>query len=402
MKRFTEDGSDSRRDQYQKGEYGKLAASYKEMSAELDFLRSELKRSKDYLDGILESTSDLIITVSPDDKIISINAGAEEALGYQRQEVIGKPIQMLFVDPRDREKALRKMGPTDNIANYNTRFLTKDGQIKHVLNTISRVRDHSGNILFTIGISKDITEEKRLQIELIQSQRYAAIGQVFTGIQHSMKNMLNACKGGAYMVRLGLKKDDREMFTEGWEIVQEGISRLTDMSMAMLKYVREWKPKFEQVQIGDILSEIDRVIKKTAENKGIEFKLNLPPDLLPLTCDARMVHSVVMDIVSNAMDACTWKEYPKGESAKVEVGAYTSHDNQRMIIEIHDNGCGMTDDVKQNIFTPFFSTKSKSGTGLGLAITSRMIESHNGKIDVDSEPKEGTTFRIVLPRDATT
>ena len=71
------------------------------------------------------------------------------------------------------------------------------------------------------------------------------------------------------------------------------------------------------------------------------------------------------------------------------------------MIEVKDNGCGMTEEVKRNIFTPFFSTKSRAGTGLGLAITSRMIEVHNGKIDVESEPERGTIFRILLPIDGT-
>ena len=107
----------------------------------------------------------------------------------------------------------------------------------------------------TFGISKDITEVKRLQNQLIQSERYIAIGEVFTGIQHSLKNMLNACKGGAYMVRTGLKKDERKMFVEGWEIVQEGIDRMTDMSSDMLKFVKGWTPKLEDTDLAKVLYE---------------------------------------------------------------------------------------------------------------------------------------------------
>jgi signal transduction histidine kinase len=213
--------------------------------------------------------------------------------------------------------------------------------------------------------------------------------------------MLNACKGGAYMVRLGLKKDDRDMLNEGWEIVQDGISRMTDMSVNMLKYVKEWKPRHEEIEISSVLAEIDKGIKKTARDEGVAFHLNVPDDLPVITCDVRMIHSSVMDLVSNALDSTIWKDYKEGESPFVILSAYMNGEKGKMVIEVEDNGCGMTEEVKEKIFAPFFSTKSKSGTGLGLAITARMIGVHDGEFEIESEPDMGTTFRILLPLDRT-
>ena len=110
-----------------------------------------------------------------------------------------------------------------------------------------------------------------------------------------------------------------------------------------------------------------------------------------------MIHSALMDIVSNALDACLWKDYNEKEAPKVTMNVYLNNSEENVIIEINDNGCGMTETVKTKIFTPFFTTKSKSGTGLGLPICSRMINAHNGKIDVESEPNKGTVFKIALP-----
>ena len=381
----------------EKDEFGALASSFNDMATMLASYQTRLKRNKDYLEGILESTADIIITVDTNGKIQTLNSGAEKALGYDRNEVIGKPIEMLFVDPREREIAIEKLQFAESISNYETRFKTKDGKVRNVLLTISRLMDRSGNVISTIGISKDITEEKRLQSQLIQSQNYVAIGQVFTGLQHSMKNMLNACKGGSYMVKLGLSKDDKALFTEGWEIVHKGISGLTEMSMDMLKYVKQWKPKFEQTDIYNILSEVDRVIKQTAKDSGVNFQLHNPTELPLILCDKSMIHSAVMDIVSNALDACQFKDYSEDDIPEISIGAYVNHEGKRLIIEVKDNGCGMTEEVKSNIFSPFFSTKSKAGTGLGLAITTRMIEAHNGEFEVESKPDFGTTFRIKLP-----
>ena len=397
MNRLTEDDSDVYLGEDEKDEFSLLISSFNEMASKLAKSQKELRNNKDFLEGILESTADIIITVNPDGKILTVNSGAEKTLGYSRTEVISKPIEMFFANPRDRQHALAQLEILDNVVNFKTKFVKKDGQIRDVLLTISRLRNRAGEIIATIGISKDITREKQLQTQLIQSQRFAAIGQVFTGLQHSMKNMLNACKGGAYMIRLGLRKDDRKMFEEGWEITSEGIDRLTDMSLDMLKYVKEWKPNLKRVDLSKTLSEIHRLIEKTAKDRGVNCKIRLLPDLPGVECDARMIHTAVMDITSNALDACDWKDYPENESPEVIIGAFADEYDQEFVIEIEDNGCGMTEEVKANIFTPFFSTKSKIGTGLGLSITSRMIEIHDGRINVESVPDIGTRFRIVLP-----
>ncbi len=388
---------DFRLSEDEKDEFGLLSASFNDMASMLSSSVIELKKNRDYLSSILESSADIIITVSASGKIQMINTGAEAALGYRRFDIVGKPIKLLFADVKERDKAIDKLKYADSVVNFETQFKTKDGEIRDVLLTLSRLRNPTGGIIGTIGISKDITEEKRLQTQLLQSQRYAAIGQVFTGIQHSMKNMLNALKGGAYMVKIGLAKDKRTMLEEGWEIVQEGIDSLTEMSMDMLRYVKEYKPKLDQVDLSDALSEIYRVISKTAGDKGISLDLNISSELPKVMCDARMIHSVIMDIVSNAIDACAWKNYNGVEKPHVSMRAYPDKNNEDFIIEIKDNGIGMTEEVKSNIFNPFFSTKSRAGTGLGLSISARMIGVHGGEIEVESKPDRGAMFKIVLP-----
>jgi PAS domain S-box-containing protein len=161
-------------------------------------LLDELSDAKEYLEGMVEHSADIIVTVNSEGTIETFNRGGEEALGYCRDEVIGQPVESLYVDPRDRYTAAALLEKTGNVINYETRLLAKDSQVHNVLLTLSPLRDSDGKSIGTIGISKDITQEKRLQRELIQAQKFAAIGQAVTGIQHSIKNMLNALKGGAY------------------------------------------------------------------------------------------------------------------------------------------------------------------------------------------------------------
>ncbi len=401
MNRLAEKEYEYRLEEDDSAEFGAIAESFNDMASMLSASLTELRKNQDYVRSILDSSGDIIITVNPSGLIQTINSGAEYALGYERQSVIGKPIDILFADPRERTAAIDKLKYTDSVVNYETRFHTRTGDVRDVLLTLSRLRNSAGAVIGTIGISKDITEEKRLQEKLILSQRFAAIGEVFTGIQHSMKNMLNACTGGAYMVRTGLAKDNRTMLEEGWGMVQEGITKMTGMSKDMLQFVKEWKPKSGRVDLAAPLSDIYGVIKQTAKDKGVAFRLDLAPDLPEVVGDPEMLHTAVMDIASNALDACLWKVYGESEAPEVVMKTYLGNGGREAVIEIRDNGCGMTAEVKKNIFTPFFSTKSKAGTGLGLAITSRIIGVHGGQIDVESQPDQGATFRIRLAVDGT-
>jgi len=105
----------------------------------------------------------------------------------------------------------------------------------------------------------------------------------------------------------------------------------------------------------------------------------------------------LMDIASNALDACHWMSYGDGETAKIEFNVYLEAERESIVVEVRDNGIGMTEEIKENIFTPFFSTKEKIGTGLGLALTARIVKLHGGEIKVESAPEKGSAFRITLP-----
>jgi signal transduction histidine kinase len=169
------------------------------------------------------------------------------------------------------------------------------------------------------------------------------------------------------------------------------------MSAHMLSYVREWKPDFEEVDVVRMLREIEGMFRPTAEDKGVTLSLDAVEGEPRVICDRRLFHSAVMDILSNALDACLEKPYEDGETPEIAVRAARSDSDSTFLVAIRDNGCGMTPEVKANVFAPFFSTKRKSGTGLGLALTARTIRLHGGEIELDSKPNEGSEFRILVP-----
>ncbi|NIM52665.1 MAG: PAS domain S-box protein [Gemmatimonadales bacterium] len=376
---------------------GQLAGTLDTMTSEFSAALSELRSTKEHLQGIVESSGDLIITVDPSGLIGTFNRGAERILGYGRDEVIGKRIEMLFADPRERDVAIEQLQHTDHVVNYLTHFLTKDGDVRDVILTLSRLRAADGTPMGTFGISKDVTREMRLQRQLLRSQRMAALGQAITGIQHSIKNLLNVLKGGSYMVKLGLAKGEKKMLSEGWQMVQEGIDHMTEMSTSMLDFARERKLDTRPTDLAELVHKIRTLSRDRFQEEGIALELEVARDLPLVECDAEMIHSVVMDLLSNALDACSWKQYGEEEAPRVILRAKPASVDGYVHIEVSDNGEGMTEEVQAKVFTPFFSTKKKAGTGMGLAVVARIVNSHGGTTTMESEPGKGATFGVLLP-----
>ncbi|HUT14004.1 MAG TPA: PAS domain S-box protein [Thermoguttaceae bacterium] len=368
----------------------------KDITQEKKF-QDELRGAKEYLEAMVENSADIIITVDSEGLIKTFNRGGEESLGYRRQEVIGRRIESLFVDPRERHAAAARLEQTGNVINYETSLLAKDGRVRNVLLTLSRLRNVEGRPIGTIGISKDVTREKGLQRELIQSQKFAAIGQAVTGIQHAVKNMLDALNGGAYLVRNGMAKDNRQRIEKGCAMVEEGIIRISSLSRNMLNFAKEWKPELESVDLNDLVVSICKLNRQTAADHGITLRHATPDGLPPVLCDPKLIHIGTTDILVNAIDACNWKHYHDGETPEIVLENSLGKDRDTFVIRIRDNGCGMTEAVQRSIFVPFFSTKKTLGTGLGLALTARIVRVHGGVISVESEPERGTTFEIHLP-----
>ncbi|MFH1754849.1 MAG: ATP-binding protein [Candidatus Latescibacterota bacterium] len=378
-------------------EIGLVENSFNNMAAQIEAQQREIRRGLEYLEAIVENTADLVITVNTKGLIKTFNRGAEQALGYTRDEVIGRKIEMLFAEPRERDAAIAKLQGKDNVTNWKTHFKTKGGDVRHILLTLSRLKDRKGNLIGTLGISKDITTEIDLQQKLIRSESEAAIGRAITAIQHAIKNMLNTLRGGLYVVRVGHKKNQEKRILEGCEMIEEGLSRISELSFNMLKYAREWKIEPEQVDLVQMAKKIIMAVSQTAADRGVTICTEVDDALPDIHCDPRLIHMGLMDIVSNALDACELKDYPEGEEPELVIRVYSAAFGRSEVVEVQDNGIGMEQEVKEHVFTPFFSTKKKWGTGLGLALTKRIIDLHDGEITVESEPENGTIFWITLP-----
>jgi PAS domain S-box-containing protein len=401
MRALAADGLTFRFPAQRDDEIGLIESTFNQMAERIQKREGQLENALEYLEGIVENSADLIITVNPEGCIQTFNRGAEAALGYDRDEVIGQRIEMLFADPGERDAAIAELREGDNVTNYQARFTTKAGEIRHVLLTLSRLRNKQGEPIGTFGISKDVTTEKDLQHQLAQAEQAAAIGRAVTGIQHAIKNMLNTLRGGLYVARVGVKNESPQQMEEGFDMIDVGLARIGGLSRNLLKYAREWKIEPEPTDLGDLVQQVVAAVGQTAEQQGVTLRTEVAEDLPVVSCDPNLMHMGLMDFVSNAMDAVLAQEYDDGDGAEIVLRAFAEPDGEAVALEVQDNGVGMTPEVIEHVFTPFFSTKPQWGTGLGLALTARIIELHGGAINVESQPDRGATFRITLPHGRT-
>ncbi len=356
-------------------------------------LQEEVRQNKEYLENILGNSSDMIITTDLEGRIVTFNPGGERILGYKREEVLGAKMEDFWKTPEKRRRLMAEVEGKGEVNNYAAVLIAKKGHEVEISLSISQLRDSKGRVLGTVGISKDVTEENHLRRQLIEQERLAAVGQTVAGVTHYMKNVLNGLKGGAYVVNVAIKRSDSGLLEEGWENVQKGIDRISKLSLDMLSYCRDRKPNPVATDPLKLARETVDLLSKSAEQQAIEIRCR-GDDVPPVDLDPDTIGRALLNLITNAMDACGEKSYDPGEKPLVEVTV--RKDENDLLFLVRDNGVGMNEEVRKRLFTRFFSTKEARGTGLGLCVTHKIAEEHGGNVTVESSPGQGSTFTIVL------
>jgi signal transduction histidine kinase len=203
-----------------------------------------------------------------------------------------------------------------------------------------------------------------------------------------------------YLVNMGMSKDRPERLKEGWEMVQRNIQKVSDLVLDLLRYSKERVPQRSACNPNEIVSDAMELFRERAKEYHVKLRKILDPNLTDAYIDPEGIHNVVLNLISNAIDACiddtdASKAWEVTVKTQLERDAKSGDD---FLLEIRDNGCGMTDEVKQKLFTKFFSTKAGRGTGLGLLGTQKIVHEHGGEISVESRVGQGTTLSVRLKR----
>ena len=236
-----------------------------------------------------------------------------------------------------------------------------------------------------------VIENARLYEENLRQTRLSALGQGIAGAAHFVKNILTGINGGADILEYGIKERDIDRIVEGWNIVKKSNEPMKNLVLDMLNYSTNGKPEYELTDVNEVCKTVVELMREKAKKKDVEILFNPSFDLCQMFLDAKGIYRCILNLVSNAIDAC---DKPHGA---VEITTRIVEANRWFEIIISDNGCGISEENLKKLFTPFFSTKSSEGTGLGLAITYKIISEHGGRMNVESELCMGTKFTIELP-----
>jgi len=235
-------------------------------------------------------------------------------------------------------------------------------------------------------------ENAKLHGQIVKNERLAAIGQTVSGLAHCIKNILNGIQGGSYILDLGLKKENFANVGKGWEIVKKNNAFMKELVLDMLSYSKEREPEYNTVDPNELVKSVYELMLEKGKEKGVTLLFNPEEKLKEVQIDSKGVKRTVLNLVSNAIDACEGVDdaqvHISVESASVKI----------FRIHVKDTGVGMPPEIKAKLFQVFFSTKGSKGTGLGLAVSYKIIKEHGGHISVDSEKGKGTKFTIVLPK----
>jgi len=247
-------------------------------------------------------------------------------------------------------------------------------------------------LLTAIGLQAGLAiQNARLYRAQLEAERLAAVGETTAALSHSIKNILQALRGGADVVEMGLKAKNLTQAQKGWSIVERNLEKIYNLTMNLLAYSKEREPKLEPVSLRVLVDECLELIANVANEKGVMAVSDIDPDMPAIPVDPDGIHQVVMNLLSNALDAVE----PKKGLIRV-VGRYDS-DIHAAVLEVIDNGVGIPEPMMKHVFELFHSTKGNRGTGLGLAVARKIVHEHEGTITVKSKPGQGTTFTITLP-----
>lgn len=379
---------------------GQLRAYTEDLENMVKIATEEFERKSNFQAKLIRSSNDGIVATDEFWKILIFNPEAEKIFGYQRFEVVRRQdARDLF--PEQANAVLNRKLRSDCIEDdqpWSEVWITAKSGEQIPVRFSGTILWEKKQMIGAVAFFQDLREIKRLEKELVDSERLAAIGQTVAGMAHCIKNILHGFKGGSYLMDIGIEKNNRDKLVKGWQMTQRNIKRTSDLVLDLLSYSKQREPEFENCFPNDIAAEVCDAMSPQANDYHIKIIRDFSDKFKEVFMDPRIIHRSLMNLVANAVDACIFDE---NLQKKHWVKVVTFLENSGYIrFMVEDNGSGMSKEVLEKLFSAFFSTKGAKGTGLGLLVTSKLIEEHHGTIDVDSIEGQGTVFTMRLPFEA--
>ncbi|MBI4490458.1 MAG: PAS domain S-box protein [Deltaproteobacteria bacterium] len=362
---------------------------------ERKLLEEDLKtgriRAENWFQRLIETTQDAVISIDRNGQIVLFNPAAEQIFGYTRAEVEGKKVDLLMAEPfaaehNDYIGRYEHTGERRAIGRIRTATARrKNGELFPVELSVTEVST-SDEVRYAAFI-RDISEKTRLQEQLIESERLAAIGTTAAKLGHEIANPLNGMSMTLQLLerRLAREAGQDAGATSAVKRLKDEITRLSQLLEDFRSISRREKYSFQPTALATVAGEVFATEMENYRARGIQVEQDFPPDLSLVVADRDKLKQALLNLCKNAVEAM-----PQGGTLTVRA----SNTGEQVVLEIMDTGVGIP--AKVDIFELFSTTKA-SGTGLGLVIVRQIVAAHGGTITYASEPGKGTIFRLTLP-----
>jgi PAS domain S-box-containing protein len=360
-------------------------------------LRQTEQRFRILVQGVVDYA---IFMLDPEGIVSSWNAGAERIKGYRAEEIVGRHFSTFYTEP-DRQRGVpdNALATARRTGKYEAEGwrLRKDGTTFWAGVVIDAIRDEAGELIGFAKVTRDLTEKRAAEEQLLLAQKMESIGQLTGGVAHDFNNLLTAVIGNLEMLALRLEDPNRRLAEAALRAAMRG-ARLTEQ---LLAYARRHEIRPEPVNISRLLRETLLLCQKTV-GEGIELVARLRDDLWTCQIDPTQFEAAVLNLASNARDAMdrAGQLIVATENRTVRAGEVTGlAPGEYVVLEMTDTGCGMSPEVLARVFEPFYTTKEiGKGTGLGLSQVYGFAKQSGGAAHIDSHQGGGTTVRLYLPR----
>ena len=249
----------------------------------------------------------------------------------------------------------------------------------------TRLKEHTENL-------EQLVQEKTKK--LVEAERLAAVGQTVAGLAHAIKNITGGLTGGTFVLDKGFQLNNEKYLHQGWDLLKGNVGRLKSMALDLLNYAKDREPDYHLCDPNRPAREVIDLMLPRARENDVSLEIESDESLPKVWLDPEGIHRCLLNLVTNAIDACINVDCTQ-RHGKVVLRILKT-ESWAVEFQVVDNGCGMDDETKEKIFQRFFSTKGSRGTGLGLMITKKIIDEHQGSIEFESETGKGTRFVIRL------
>lgn len=366
-------------------------------------IENELRSSMEKFQKILLMSPDaIIIATNKDGRVVETNMAFENVTDYSREEANGKTVSELniWVDPRRREEFIKMHDDQGTVRDFEADIRTKSGKIKNC-SLSSELLELAGEV-HAITVFRDITEQKRLVNQLLQSQKMEAIGHLAGGVAHDFNNILTAIIG--YGEVLKQKMGDDSPLHRYVDYILTSAGKAANLTQSLLAFGRKQIIKPQAFELNNIIRNISLLVRRLI-GEDIELKTLFYSSDLIVNADIGQMEQVIVNLATNARDAM-----PDGGILTIKTGKGSinkdilkeqdavGEETNYALLTVEDTGRGMNEETLRNIFEPFFTTKEVGkGTGLGLSTVYGIVTQHKGYVTASSEPGRGSSFTIYLP-----